>query len=50
MFFHNIECVCVCAEKERHVRANARDYNDKFSYAVSRPQHHIRLTLTTSAD
>lgn len=23
-------------EEERHVKANAREYNDKFSYAVSR--------------
>lgn len=30
-------------EKERHVKANARDYNDKFSYAVSRPQNDFAL-------
>lgn len=33
------------AEKERHVRANARDYNDKFSYAVSSPRNDGRLML-----
>lgn len=27
----------VIAEKERRVKANAPEYNDKFSYAVSRP-------------
>lgn len=38
------------AEKERRVKANARDYNDKFCYAVSRPQislswcHHHQWT------
>lgn len=29
---------CVYAEKERRVKANAPDYNDKFLYAVSRSQ------------
>ncbi len=35
-------------EKERHVKANARDYNDKFCYAVSRPQNAITVGLLCS--
>lgn len=27
-------CVCVSPEEERRVRANDREYNDKFQYAV----------------
>uniref|UniRef100_A0A8C9WYS0 Phospholipid-transporting ATPase n=1 Tax=Sander lucioperca TaxID=283035 RepID=A0A8C9WYS0_SANLU len=39
---------CLYVEKERHVKANAQDYNDKFSYAVSRPQNDTRFALFTS--
>lgn len=34
--YHITQCVCcVPAEEERRVRANDREYNEKFQYAVS---------------
>lgn len=32
---HNFPILFFIKEEERHVRANDRDYNEKFNYAVS---------------